>query len=57
MAMTVKREKVIELAKTMPAVDKSRIVKKIGQLSKDDMKEVDAAIWERLKPINVESET
>jgi mRNA interferase MazF len=41
----------------MRAVDKSRILKKIGQLSDDKMKEVDAAIWAMLKPVDGESET
>jgi mRNA interferase MazF len=41
----------------MRAIDKSRIVKKIGQLSKDDMKRVDTEIWEMLKPADAQSET
>lgn len=34
----------------MRAIDKNRIVRKIGQLAKEDMKQVDKAIWEMLKP-------
>ncbi len=40
----------------MRSVDKSRIVKKLGRLSKDEMNKVDAAIWEMLRP-TVEDET
>ncbi len=34
----------------MRAIDKTRIVKKIGTLSKEDMEKVDAEIWRMLKP-------
>ena len=36
----------------MRAIDKNRIIKKIGKLSTDDMKKVDAEIWRMLKPTN-----
>ena len=36
----------------MRAVDKSRIIKKIGTLSDNDLTEVDAEIWKMLKPKN-----
>jgi mRNA interferase MazF len=41
----------------MRAIDKTRIIRKIGQLSKEEMKQVDKAIWEMLKPPDIESET
>ena len=34
----------------MRAIDKNRILKKIGKLSDEDMKRVDAEIWRMLKP-------
>ncbi len=34
----------------MRAIDKSRIIKKIGTLSNMDLAEVDAEIWKMLKP-------
>lgn len=34
----------------MRAIDKTRIVKKIGTLSKEDMEKVDSEIWRMLKP-------
>jgi mRNA interferase MazF len=34
----------------MRAIDKSRIIKKIGKLSDEEMKIVDAEIWQMLKP-------
>jgi mRNA interferase MazF len=34
----------------MRAIDKNRVVKKIGKLSVEDMKRVDAEIWRMLKP-------
>ena len=34
----------------MRAIDKTRIVRKIGQLSQDDMIRVDTEIWRMLKP-------
>jgi mRNA interferase MazF len=34
----------------MRAVDKQRIVRKIGQMSKADMARIDAEIWRMLKP-------
>jgi mRNA interferase MazF len=34
----------------MRAIDKTRIVKKIGMLSIEDMEKVDAEIWRMLKP-------
>ena len=34
----------------MRAIDKSRIVHKIGQLAQDDMTRVDVEIWNMLKP-------
>lgn len=34
----------------MRAIDKMRIIKKIGSLSKDDLRRVDAEIWRMLKP-------
>ena len=33
----------------MRAIDKTRIIRKIGQLSKEDMERVDAEIWRMLK--------
>ena len=41
----------------MRAIDKSRIIKKIGQLSNEEMKQVDNAIWEMLRPSDVKNET
>ena len=34
----------------MRAIDKSRIIKRIGRLSSEDLKKVDAEIWKMLKP-------
>ena len=34
----------------MRAIDKNRIVKLIGKLSAEDLKKVDAQIWQMLKP-------
>lgn len=34
----------------MRAIDKSRIVKKIGKLSDEDLARIDAEIWKMLKP-------
>lgn len=34
----------------MRAIDKSRIVKRIGRLSDEDLKRVDAEIWKMLRP-------
>ena len=34
----------------MRAVDKSRIIRKLGQLSPADMERIDAEIWRMLKP-------
>lgn len=34
----------------MRAVDKQRIIRKIGQMSKADMARIDAEIWRMLKP-------
>ena len=36
----------------MRAIDKTRIVKKIGQLSAQDLEKIDAEIWQMLKPAN-----
>lgn len=36
----------------MRAIDKSRIIRKIGRLSAEDMSRVDAAIWQMLKPLS-----
>jgi mRNA interferase MazF len=36
----------------MRAIDKSRIIKKIGNLSVKDLKKVDTEIWKMLKPNN-----
>lgn len=36
----------------MRAIDKTRIIRKIGQLSSDDMQRIDAEIWRMLKPAN-----
>ncbi len=36
----------------MRSIDKTRIVKKIGKLSDDDLAKVDAEIWQMLKPSN-----
>jgi mRNA interferase MazF len=36
----------------MRAIDKNRVIKKIGKLSDEDMKRVDAEIWRMLKPID-----
>ncbi len=35
----------------MRAIDKTRIVRKIGQMSAADMKRIDTEIWRMLKPI------
>lgn len=35
----------------MRAIDKTRIVKKIGQMSKEDMEKIDAEIWRMLKTL------
>src|SRR2546423_3444908 len=37
----------------MRAIDKARIVRKIGQLSELDMRRIDAKIWQMLKPPDV----
>jgi mRNA interferase MazF len=34
----------------MRAIDKTRIVRKLGTLSQSDMTRIDAAIWQMLKP-------
>jgi mRNA interferase MazF len=34
----------------MRAIDKTRIVRKLGTLSQADMTRIDAAIWQMLKP-------
>lgn len=34
----------------MRAIDKARIIKKIGKLSAEDLERVDAEIWRMLKP-------
>ena len=34
----------------MRSIDKNRILKKIGRLSKEDMASVDAEIWKMLRP-------
>jgi mRNA interferase MazF len=34
----------------MRAIDKARIIRKIGRLSQDDLARVDAEIWQMLKP-------
>lgn len=34
----------------MRAIDKNRIVRKIGELGKEDLEKVDAEIWRMLKP-------
>ena len=34
----------------MRAIDKSRIIRKLGQLSPADMERIDAEIWSMLKP-------
>lgn len=34
----------------MRAIDKSRIVKKIGKLSDEDLQKVDDELWKMLKP-------
>jgi mRNA interferase MazF len=34
----------------MRAVDKTRVVKRLGQLSQDELKRVDDEIWKMLKP-------
>jgi mRNA interferase MazF len=34
----------------MRAIDKMRVIRKIGQLSADDLARVDAEIWQMLKP-------
>lgn len=36
----------------MRAIDKNRIIKKIGRLSDEDMQKVDTEIWRMLKPDN-----
>jgi mRNA interferase MazF len=37
----------------MRAIDKTRIVRKIGQLSELDIRRIDAKIWQMLKPPDV----
>ena len=58
-AFTVRVEPSLENGLTVPsvvmvfqvrAVDKQRIVRKIGQMSKADMARIDAEIWRMLKP-------
>lgn len=34
----------------MRAMDKNRVIKKIGQLSREDLEKVDVEIWRMLKP-------
>jgi mRNA interferase MazF len=34
----------------MRAIDKARVLRKIGQLSQEDMARIDAEIWRMLKP-------
>lgn len=34
----------------MRAIDKNRVIRKIGKLSDEDMQKVDAEIWRMLKP-------
>ena len=34
----------------MRAIDKSRVIRKIGKLSDEDLQRVDAEIWKLLKP-------
>ena len=34
----------------MRAIDKTRIIKKLGRLSDEDLKKIDAEIWKMLKP-------
>lgn len=36
----------------MRAIDKTRIIRKLGQLSSDDMQRIDTEIWRMLKPAN-----
>jgi mRNA interferase MazF len=36
----------------MRAIDKTRIIRKLGKLSDEDLKRVDAEIWRMLKPAN-----
>ena len=36
----------------MRAIDKTRIIRKIGRMTSDDMKRIDAEIWHMLKPAN-----
>ena len=36
----------------MRAIDKTRIIKKIGKLSDEDLEKVDTEIWKMLKPNN-----
>jgi len=36
----------------MRAIDKARIIRKIGQLSLEDLARIDAEIWRMLKPPN-----
>ena len=36
----------------MRAIDKNRIIRKIGQLSADNLEKIDAEIWQMLKPSN-----
>ena len=36
----------------MRAIDKARIVRKIGRVSEADMARIDAEIWQMLKPPN-----
>jgi len=37
----------------MRAVDKQRIIRKVGQMSKADLARIDAEIWRMLKPTDV----
>ena len=37
----------------MWAIDKTRIIRKIGYMSTDDMQRIDAEIWRMLKPPNL----
>ena len=36
----------------MRAIDKTRIIRKIGRMTSDDMQRIDAEIWRMLKPAN-----
>ncbi len=36
----------------MRAIDKTRIIRRIGRVSKEDLERIDAEIWRMLKPTN-----